>query len=124
MCQSTVETSEFLDAVGSFGDRANGCLVQRHLDLFDELGQFADGSDNAPTPQTLEAAVAIGGEVTLDCRSAHARNLACLQSSEPRIYRPQHEHFLSHVQIWMRVTLHRDDGLLGLRQKDRDACHP
>lgn len=83
MRQAAAETSELFDAVGGFGDGADWCLVERRFDYIGVAGQFADGSDDAPTPQTIEAAIAISDKVAMHRGPAHTRNLACLRMSEP-----------------------------------------
>jgi hypothetical protein len=82
------------------------------------------GPDDLPTPQTIEVAIAVGGEVALHRGPAHARDLACLKACEPCMHRPKHEDLPANVQLWMRIPLGCDDCLLGFRQIDRDACHP
>ena len=124
MRQAAVETRELFDAVGGFGDGADRRCAQRGFDLFGVAGQLADGSDDAPMPQAREAALAVGGEVALHGGPSHTRDLTCLQTGEPRIHRPEHEHLAANVQVRMRVPFGGDGRLFGLREQNRDACHP
>ena len=112
------------DAVGGFGDGADRRLVQRGFDLFGVAGQRADRPDDAPMPQAIEAALAVGGEVAFNGGPSKTSDLACLQMGQPRMDRPEDQHLAADVQIRMRVPFGGDGCLFGFRKLNRDACHP
>lgn len=112
------------DAVGGLGDGTDGRLLERGLDRRRVAGQFADGPDDVPRPQAVEAAGAVGFEVAADGGPADAGDRAGLGLGDPRVDRPEDEHLAADVHIRMRVTLGGDDRKFGIRQANRRACHP
>jgi hypothetical protein len=122
--QATAETGELFDSVGGFGDGADRCFGQGGFDRFGVTGQFTDRADEVARPQAVEAARAVRSEVTLNSGSSHARDLGRLLTGEPRMHRPEGEHFAANAQVRVREPLGRHDGLFGVRESNRGACHP
>lgn len=121
---TAADPRELFNAIGGFGNRADRRFIQGGFDGFGVRGQFADGSDDVPAPQAIKTAITVGGEVALNGGSADTRDLAGLQTGQPRMNRPQHEHLATNMQIGMQVPFGSDDRLLGFRESDMDACHP
>lgn len=124
MRQATAAAGELLDAVGSFGDGADRRFGQGDFDRFGLTGQFTDGADEVARSQAVKAARAVSREVALDGGPSHSRDLSRLLTGEPRMHRPEGEHFAANAQIRVRKPLGRDDGLFGLGESNRVACHP
>jgi hypothetical protein len=122
--QATAETGELFDSVGGFGNGADRCFGQGGFDRFGVTGQFTDGADAVARPQAVEAARAVRSEVALNGGPSHARDFGRLLTGEPRMHRPEGEHFAANAQVRVREPLGRDDGLFGLRESNRGACHP
>ena len=75
-------------------------------------------------PQAIKAAIAVGSKVTLNGGSADTRDLAGLQTGQPRMNRPKHEHLAANVQVGMQISFGSDGRLLAFRESNMDACHP
>lgn len=88
------------------------------------VGQFADGPDDVPFAQGVEAAGAVGFEVAADGGPADAGDLPGLGLGDPGVDRPEDEHLAADVDVRMRVSLGGDDGAFEIREANRRACHP
>jgi hypothetical protein len=109
------EAGELFDAVGGFGDGADGRFVQRSLDRFGVIGPFTDGADEVARSLAVEAARAVCRAIAMNGGPSHSRDLAGLQTGESDMHRPEGEQLAAHAQVRMRKSLGRDDGLFGLR---------
>lgn len=122
--EAPFESGELPDAVGGLGDGADRGVFQRGLDRLGVAGQCADGADDVPLAQAVEASGAVGFEVAADGGPADAGDLAGLGLGGSGVDRPEDEHLPADVHVRMRVTLDGDSRTFGIRKANRRACHP
>ncbi len=114
---------QLLDPLGRPGDGPCRLTPERLADAFAVGGQVADGADDVPAPQPIEAAVAEGGDVTLDGGAAQSGDLGGLLTGQPAVQQPQDEHLAADMLAGVGVTLGVDDGPLLFGQLDAKPPH-
>jgi hypothetical protein len=82
------------------------------------VGQVAHRPDDAPPPQSVQAALAVGGHVPLDGGPTESGDLGRLGPGDAAVEQPKDEHLAADVGVGVGIPLRVDDRLLGIREGD------